>query len=49
MRSRTATHFRYLLLIALGGIAAAQTAAPTGKVYIVGMETAPDLATSSSA
>ena len=45
MRSRTATHVRYLLLIALNGIAAAQTAGPAGKFYIVGMGTAPDLIT----
>ena len=45
MRSRTAKHFRYLLLIALNGVVAAQTAAPAGKFYILGMGTAPDLIT----
>ncbi len=45
MRSRTARHFRCLLLIAFNGLAAAQTAAPAGKFYIVGMGTAADLIT----
>jgi precorrin-4 methylase len=45
MNTPIVKHFRYLLLIASIGIAAAQPAPPAGKFYIVGMGTAPDLIT----
>jgi precorrin-4 methylase len=46
MNSSIAKHLRYVLLVAASGIVAAQPPAPpTGKFYIVGMGTAPDLIT----